>query len=384
MARKILWSVLAVVLLAMVVLVGGGWYFSGEISKATLKVDHSKRLPDLEVVELSADRVTLRTTADTKSIDWQTEGVWGIECEDGYGQVGEIIDLKGQTVVRKYIPLDGGLEIGDRVRVDSCAFPGDPLQAHGIAFEEVYFSSTLGSFPAWYVEGSGNVWAIFVHGRGASRRAALPVLPVLKELDLPSLVITYRNDEGVPPDPRGLYRLGATEWMDLEGAVKYASENGAEGIILIGHSMGGATVMEFLYESPLAEKVKGVVLDSPLLDFGAAVDHGASQRKMPLIGTPIPGPIVWMAKNLSSVRFGLDYSELDYLSRTDELATPILLFQGDSDKTVPVSCADMLAEKRPDIVRYIRISGVDHVDTWNMQRGEYEAAMKDFLLDVVQ
>lgn len=148
--------------------------------------------------------------------------------------------------------------------------------------------------------------------------------------------------------------------------------------------MGGAIVTEFLYESPLAERVRGVVLDSPMLDFGAAIDHGASQRSMPVVGTPIPDLIIWIAKNISSMRFGIDYDKLDYLSRMNELAAPILLFQGDADRTVPVESADTLAEIRPDIVRYVRNPGIDHVRNWNVLRSEYEAAVKDFLLAIAR
>jgi hypothetical protein len=344
-------------------------------------VDHSKDLPDLEVADISGDSITLRPTPDTDKGDWRAKGIWGVEWKDGYEQVGEIIDLKDQSVVREYISLTGGLSTDDKVRLDSYAFPGDPLQAHGIAFEEVSYSSTLGSFPAWFIEGSTDVWAIFVHGHGASRREALRMLPVVTELGLPSLVITYRNDEGVPQNPDGLHWFGLTEWEDLEGAVKYAVGREAEGVVLIGYSMGGGIVTKFLYESPLAEKVRGVVLDSPMLDFGATIDHGASQRSIPVVGgTPVLDLIIWIAKNISSIRFGIDFDRMDYLSGVNELATPILLFHSDADRKVPVESSDTLAETRPDIVRYVRNSDIDHVRTWNVLRSEYEAAVKDFLL----
>jgi pimeloyl-ACP methyl ester carboxylesterase len=382
--KKILWSVSAPVLVVILVLVGGGWYFSDQIRGGALEVEHAGHLPDLEVVEISGDRVMLQTMPDTKSIDWQTDGLWGLEWDNGYAQVGDIIELKETTVVREYFPLIGELQTGDKVRIDSFAFPGDPLQAHGIAFKDIYYSSAIGDFRAWYIEGSRDVWAIFVHGGlGATRREALPVLPVLNGLDLPTLVITYRNDEGAPQNPDGYYRYGSTEWADLEGAVEYALRHGAEGVLLIGNSMGGAIVMEFLYESPLAEKVRGVILDSPMLDFSSTIDHGADQRTMPLIGTPVPSPIIWIAKRLSSVRFGVDFDKLDYVSRADELDVPVLLFQGDADKMVPVELADHFAKTRPDIVRYVRNTGIGHVHTWNMLRSEYEAAVLGFIAEIL-
>jgi len=146
--KKILWIALALALVVALVLVGGGWYFSDQIKDGTLKVEHSEDPLDLEVTDINGDRITLRPTPDTDKGNWRVEGIWGVEWQDGYDQVGKIIDLKDQLVIREYISLTEGLSAGDKVRLDNCAFPGDPLQAHGIAFEEVSYSSTLGSFPA--------------------------------------------------------------------------------------------------------------------------------------------------------------------------------------------------------------------------------------------
>ncbi|MCK4828870.1 alpha/beta hydrolase, partial [bacterium] len=69
-----------------------------------------------------------------------------------------------------------------------------------------------------------------------------------------------------------LVSSGLTEWKDLEGAAKYAAERGAEKLILVGYSMGGAIVTNFLYRSPLAGKVLGAILDAPMLDLNATID----------------------------------------------------------------------------------------------------------------
>jgi pimeloyl-ACP methyl ester carboxylesterase len=381
--KKLLWSSLALFLLLVLFFVGGGWYFSDQIKAGTIKVNHSKPLADVEVAEISGNHIKLLTMLDIKSRDWQTEGIWGIEWNDGYGQAGEIIDLKDQSVIRKYIPLKGNLNAGDKVRFDEYAFPGNPLQAHDIEFKEVYYSSTIGDFPAWYVEGDIELWTIVVHGHGATRQEALRILPVIKETGLSSFVITYRNDDGVPQNADGFEWFGLTEWEDLEGAVNYALNHGANGVILIGYSMGGGIILEFLHKSPLANRVKGIVLDSPMLDLGACIDHQACQRFLPVVGTPIPGLMIWIAKNLSSIRFGIDFKQLDYLSKVSELDAPILLFHGNADKTVPVKVADAFAKKRGDIVHYIRGPG-GHVRNWNVLRSKYEKYLKDFLMEVAR
>ena len=381
--RTTVYGLLAVALLAVVVLLGGGWFYAGEIKNGALAVDYDDSSLDMEVVAVGDGRVTLRATPEAdKDGDWQSPGVWGLQREEGYDQVGAILELTEQQVVREYIPLTGGLRVGTAVRIDSHAFPGDPLEAHGLAFEDVSFSSPLGEFPAWQVTADTSTWAIFVHGRNSkrgTRRGALRMLPAVADLGITSLIINYRNDEGLPPNPDGYHRFGQTEWADLEGAAEYAVDSGAEKLILVGHSMGGAIVASFLYQSPVAESVVGVVLDAPMLDFDATVDYGASRRSVPVVGLPIPGVLTAMAKSLAGFRFGIDFEALDYLSRADQLAAPVLLFHGDADKTVPVTTSDALAEARSDIVEYIRGTDVGHTRSWNLDPAAYEEAVTNFL-----
>ena len=197
-SRTAIYALLAVALVAGAGLFGAGWFYAGEIKNSGLVVDHSEPDLDIEVAAVGEGQVTLRLTPDADADgDWRASGIWGLESDSGYDQVGEIIEGGDRQVVRRHIPLSGELAAGDMARLDSYAFPDDPLEARGLPFQEVFFSSPLGSFPAWLVPGSSDTWAIFVHGRGAGRDEALRMLPAVAELGLPCLVVTYRNDEEV-------------------------------------------------------------------------------------------------------------------------------------------------------------------------------------------
>ncbi len=84
----------------------------------------------------------------------------------------------------------------------------------------------------------------------------------------------------------------------------YSIEHGAEDLILVGYSMGGAIVVNFLYRSPLADKVLGVILDAPMINFSNTVELGASERGL-------PGPLVAVARSIASQRFGIDWGNLN-------------------------------------------------------------------------
>lgn len=384
MRRKtVLISFLVFVLTVIVGLAGGGWYYSDVLRNSALVVDHTPFEPDLEVVGITGQQVSLRVTGEAKSDGpWTKDGIWGLEWEGGYAQVGAIVKVNNREVIREFFPVTGVLSIGDLVRLDSFSFAGNPQVALGLPFEDVVYSSPLGMFPAWYLaglhdEGSGNTWAIFVHGRGASREEALRMLSTVVDLGFPSLVITYRNDDDAPVSPDGLYHFGKTEWQDLEAAAQYALDNGAEDIILVGYSMGGAIVTNFLYESLLAEHVRGAILDAPVLSFEALIDYGASQRG-------IPGPLTTLGKYVAAIRFDIDWDDRNLLNRADELGVPILLFHGESDRKVHFKTSSALAEARPDLLTYIRVDGATHVRSWNMDPDAYEAAVSSYLIDLIQ
>ena len=363
---------LGAVPLSAAAVLAGGWYYSDSLRKGALEPSRDPSKLDLEAVAIDHGRVTLRASSSMDNRDWETEGAFGLEWPGGYAQVSRIRERDGMRVIRDFRPITGVLRPGDRVRLDSFAFPANPLDALGMAFQEVKFNSPLGEMPAWFIEGSRNTWVIFVHGKGANRREALRMLPAVNRLGFPSLIITYRNDVEAPSSEDGFYRYGLTEWEDLESAVYYAVNHGAEKLVLVGYSMGGAIVASFLYQSSAAARVAAVILDSPMLDFGATVDHGVRGRRL-------LAPVQAAGKQLAALRFDIDWDKLNYLKRADEIEVPILLFHGDSDDRVPVETSDALAEARPDIVTYVRTPGVDHVRTWNAAPASYETAVREFL-----
>lgn len=366
----VLFAILGV--LAATALLCIGWYYSNSLQDQALGVHHSPTRYDLRVSEVGSGRVTLQTTSSSDPHGlWQAQGTFGLEWQGGYGQISGIDDLSAHSVTRDFTLVQGTLADGTAVRADASAFPADPQVALGLPYQDVVVSGPLGPMPAWFVDGSSSTWAILVHGQGATRREMLRDLQAYHEAGLKALVITYRNDEGAPPEHDGRYHFGDTEWQDLDAAATYASAHGATGLVLVGHSMGGGIVMSFLYRSPAASLARAVILDSPLLDLETTIRWRAEGIA--------PGPVISFGMWASALRFGLDWEHTNYLDKSDRLVAPMLVFHGDADQTVPLSTSVDLLRRRPDLVTLITWPGVGHVRSWNYDPTAYNTAVVSFL-----
>jgi pimeloyl-ACP methyl ester carboxylesterase len=138
-------------------------------------------------------------------------------------------------------------------------------------------------------------------------------------------------------------------------------------------------VTSFLLESPLAARVRGVVLEAPALDLGAVIDNGAADRHLPVLGAPLPPALTEVAKGIAGLRYDLDWGRLDYVDRADRLTAPMLVFHQTGDPRVPVAISEALAAARPDLVTLERFGGDGHVQSWNVDRPRYERAVRAFL-----
>ncbi len=354
-----------------VALIAGMWYFSNVLDADLLTPNQFEPERDVQVVSLSEGRIVLSRT-DQSALD----GVWGLVGPNGYGQVTGVVEVREGDVERGFVTLEGSFSPGDAVAFDQYAFLGDPLTAHGIEYEEVVVPGELGVNPAWLIDGTRDTWVVIVHGKGVDeRKQALRMIPTLNEAGYPVLVISFRNDAGAATSDSGRYTWGLEEWRDLEAALQFGLVQGAEEFVILGYSMGGAVTSVFLHESDLIGRVRGVILDSPVLDLEEVVDTEAAERGIPTFFTA-------GAKAIARLRFGLDWPQLDHVARADEFDMPILLIHGTADGTVPVATSDAFAAARPDIVIYERFDGADHVYAWNVDPTRYSTAVLNFVTGV--
>lgn len=378
----VVWLIVLILILVLAFYAIGGWYFSGEIYSGAIQVQPPE-VGDFDITFDRGEAEALVLRGDENAANLLDDGRFGLMWESGESLVDGIVssDTAGgqSTVFRTRVPDEPIPAPGSAVRLDSYIWSGDPRTALGIPFSEITYQVEGGNADAWYVEGSSDTWMIFVHGKGAPKNEALRLLPLAVERGYHAMVIDYRNDPGAPPDPSGTYQYGVTEWKDVASATRHARSRGGRNVIIVGYSMGGANVLSFLLESPLRSQTAAVILDSPVLNLGSIIDHAADQTSLPLTSIPVPQSLTSVAKWIAGWRYGIDWNDTDYVERSRDLQTPMLIIQGSGDKTVPSEPADELARLRPDIVTLSTPPGVGHVLAWNADTDGYEALITTFL-----
>ena len=318
------------------------------------------------------------SVALTRSLTAGLPGVYGLRGRGTHAVVGPVLDgPAGQgapsTVVRRLDRVtQGELTTGSTVRLTPVVHTGDPGSALGLEFTECEIPGELGTLPAWFVPADRAHWVIAVHGLGATREHPLNVLPFLHEQRLPVLDLGYRGDRGAPPPADGVGHLGDSEWRDLDAAIRYAVRYGAERVILYGWSSGATMALHAAANSALCDRISGLVLDSPVLDWkrtlrALATAQGTPRALLPLTVRAVQG------------RTGLSEGRLAAVSHPASLTLPTLLLHGPDDTVASWDASRALAESRPDLVTLHTVRDAPHAAMWNADPEGYEEALRRFL-----
>lgn len=347
----------------------------------TVIIPPSRRTDDIQILALDqADStIVLSSTPDSRL---PGEYSFWFSGDTGHVRVGDIIAQDARTVTRSIeVPDFGDLAAARRGRFNGW-FYLTPKDLH-VPFEEVRIATPLGDAPAWLISAQqpSKRWMIGVHGRAVRRPEALRAVDPFRTEGFTSLIVSYRNDGDAPRSDDYRYALGDREWLDIEAAMRYALAHGAEDIVLMGWSMGGATVLQALTRSAEGAHVIGVVLESPVVDWIATLDFQSELRRLPVA---VRLGVLTLLKHrwgglFTGLAEPLDLDRLDFVRRAEELDRPILILHSDDDGFVPSTASRELAVARPDIVSYEAFEIARHTKLWNYDREKWEGAIRRWL-----
>jgi pimeloyl-ACP methyl ester carboxylesterase len=385
-------------------LLGVGWYFSGLIYESGLNPEFT----ETESVGTAEDRVIVESIT-SKSIKLNVEeeqwgvmlenGIYGIIGQNGDAVIGKILNTNGNIIERKLLQINGSLVTGDRISgsagllldektgiykiLGTSGWSGQatqgiytPKSVVDIEYEDIFYQSDIGQFPAYLTSSGDNGVVIFVHGfRGDYSREVFAQLRAkdLMNMGFRSMIISYRNDRGLPKDPSGIFQYGVSEWKDIDAAIDEARKI-SENVVLWGISGGGGPVSSWIQNTNDISKVSGIIYEAPVISFWESVEVNGAAR-FPWL----PQGLFSYFKIVTELRYGVDFDSMDFRDAVINSDIPVLLFHGDDDEWVPVEMSDLIAESRNKNFTYIRSENVGHVTSWNADPENYVLQMSVFL-----
>lgn len=359
-------------------------------------------------VDLARSTISLAASDETRMLG--SYGFW-FDKDAGHARLGDVLDDDGRVVRRRIDSVDfGRLDRATHGRMSGWVRIG-PWELDR-PYQDVIVPTALGPAPAWLVpakgidaddaaradsgadsgDGSGDGsndagedWVIQVHGRGAKRHEGLRGIEPITDAGWTTLLISYRNDGEAPESVDRRYGLGGTEWADVEAAVRFATEHGARRIVLMGWSMGGSIALQAVLRSAeVRERLVGVILDSPAVDWvdilrfqgrALGLPTGLGDAVAHVLGEPWSGGLTGLAAPVA-------VEELDPVARADEFEVPMLLMHSADDGFVPIEGSRRLAAARPDLIRFEEFAGARHTKLWNHDPERWSRLVRDWLVDL--
>ena len=310
----------------------------------------------------------------TRSLDSALPGRYGLVAPGCHAVIGEVLGTgpSADTLRRRLLrQTRGEFRAGSRVWMTPQVYVGDPAEALDLAYAQVDVPGELGPLPGWFLPGNRDTWVIVLHGLGTTREHPMVVLPLLDRLQVPVLDLAYRGDAGAPRHPDGIGHLGATEWRDLDAAMRYAVRYGATRLVLYGWSTGASMALHAAAHSALRAHIGGLILDSPVLDWRATVRALAARR--------LPRALLPLAVRAAQGRASLDSARLAALARPSWLTAPTVVLHGRDDPVADWSTARQFADARPELVNLRTFPGATHAACWNADQEGYEETLRRFL-----
>lgn len=222
----------------------------------------------------------------------------------------------------------------------------NPLEAAGLAYEDVQFSSIGGrsTLSGWYIPSAFHIskkTVIFSHGyRGNREEKWVPLYKLSQELHKRKFNVLLFDYGYVSPDQNRLMTAGALESKELMGAIDFIKNKGAEQIFIWGFSMGAGTALQTALHNT---DITGMILDSTFLLDPETLKYTLLQEENKFPITPSVGLVRFFLPLLNGVSLkSIPYEEV----KSTQFSMPIFLIHGVKDKRAPYTLPEQIYENQ--------------------------------------
>lgn len=286
------------------------------------------------------------------------------------------VEASGLDNVLRVLARPTDLQAGTDGRATGNIFTPDDVTDQ--VAEEVAIVTSQTDQPAWLYRGTGSAestWIVHVHGMLAGRDSALRSVRAVDGAGYTSLVVSYRGDSEAPGERHQASTLGQTEWQDLDAALKFATDQGAATIVVVGWSLGATIALEQVQHGTYQDRVAGLVLVSPALSWNRTIRYSMGQQRVPnFLATAAIG----MLTATPTARL-LGLSSALHLPTALPLPTlPTLLLHSEGDRTTPYEASRELAEQSP-LVDLVRFPACPHAMEWNADPEQFNRTLSTWV-----
>lgn len=295
----------------------------------------------------SKPAVPVRIVGDTvvipSSEDAVQPGRYGIWLSNGaHVVVGDVVRSENGQVTRALVSRTNSAGDESTTGIWSSQYIPSPDQV-GTSIT-VAVPLTLGdSAEAWQIRPDTAVdgrWTIHIHGLRSSRFGALRSTPATVDAGWTSLVVSYAGDDERLPAEGRPSSLGTSEWVDVEDALLYAVSQGAKEIVLVAWSMGATIALLALEDSSVKDRVVGLILVAPAVQWSRVVANATSAAHLP--STVAAAALHVLGSSLGAKALHLaepvDARSLNWIDgRRGRVTLPTLILHSRYDPVVPFS-----------------------------------------------
>lgn len=357
----------------------GGLVAAATVAVATYASKLLVRWPNptlISVLSIQADRVTLPSTPLTRY-----DGEYGLRSNVGHARVGKVVSTTNRTVTREVLKTSGDILSATHATFDGDVFAG-PSEIG--AYVDVDVPVEGGWAPAWRFDrdGSGGLWIIHIHGYQADRLNALRTVSTLYDVHATHLVVSYRGDGEGPATPNNTTRLGLDEWHDVDSALAYAMDQGAERVLFVGWSMGASIAMLLEERSSRSDVIIGNVFVSPATDWRAIMTSSARRMGIPAAGALTALCVLLLSSplgcRLAGLRAPIDFAQVDW-TRAARVRVPTLVLHSAGDLTSPLASTRRFVASNDSYVELAELRRAAHTREFNVDPEGFQDAISQWV-----
>lgn len=171
-------------------------------------------------------------------------------------------------------------------------------------------------------------------------------------------------------------------WHDRKDLVKWSQylvdQKEEDTIFLHGFSMGAATVLMTSGEK-LPEQVKGIIADSGYTTVQEELSH---QLKY-LYNLP-SFPVMQVTSAVTKIRAGYSFPEASAIDSVKKNKLPLLIIHGDQDQLVPTDMGKRIYDKANSPKELWIVPGAGHTEAYTIAEKEYKDKLKSFWSSAIE